>query len=149
VNHLRRYLETTIHDPRIAEPAEDELGYMTPSDADDTPAELYLEGEATMNGATFTPYSIATDDLSSHTREHTLPAHPAAPTLPQLHRTQGSIGTSRSRPEGSRPNGNGLYPTVPPAEMEPLGAPRWVASDATQDSRGSWKTSHSEASYGE
>lgn len=146
MNHLRRYLETTIHDPRIAEPAEDELGYMTPSDTDDTPAERYLEGEATMNDATFTQYSIVPDHVS---RE---PAHPPAPTLPpsqQLHRTQGSIGTSRSRPEGSRQNGNGFYPTAPSAEIEPLGALSWVASGATQDPRGSWKTSQYEVPYGE
>lgn len=156
MNHLRRYLETTIHDPRITEPTEDELGYVTPSDAEDTIAEPYLEGGATIvNDATFTPYSIAPDNSSSHTREHTLPTHPAAPTLPpsqQLHRTPGSIGTSRSRPEVSRQNGNGLYPTGPRAETEPLGAPSWVASGATQDSRSSWQTSqygHGEGPYGE
>jgi hypothetical protein len=45
-----------MHDPRIAELVEDELGDMTASDADDTPAEPYLEGEATVNDSVFTPY---------------------------------------------------------------------------------------------
>lgn len=144
-----------IHDPRIPEPAEGELEDMTPSDADDGPAEPYMEGEATVNDSTFAPYSIAPDQLSSHPRGYTLPAHPTAPTLspsPELHRTQASTGTLGSRPEGSRQHGNGLYPTVPSAEGDHLRAPCWVAPGATQDSKGSWQPSqygHSETPYGE
>lgn len=154
VNNLRKYLEATIHDPRITEPVEDELEDMTPSDADDTSAEPYLEGEATVNDSAFTPYSIAPNEISPHSRGYTLSAHPAAPLPPsqQLHRTQASTGTSRSRSEGSRQNRNGLYSTTPPAEMEHLNAPCWVAPGGTQDSRGGWQTSHyghNESPYGE
>ena len=155
MDDLRKYLGKTIHDPRIAEPVEDELDDMTPFDADDTPAEPYLEGETTVNDSTFPPYSVAPDDSPSHAREYTLSAHPAATPLPpsqQLHRTQPLTGTLKSRLEGSRPNGNGLYATIPPAQMEHLGAPCWVAPGTTQDSRGTWETSHyghSEAPYGE
>lgn len=155
MNHLRKYLETTIHDPRIAEPVEDEPEDMTPSDADDTPAEPYLEGEVTANDPAFGPYSIAPHEISPHRRGYTLPAHSAAPSLPpsqQLHRVQASTGTSRSRSEASRQNRSGLYSTTPPAEMEHLGAPCWVAPGVTQDSRGSWQTSQyvrNEGPYGE
>jgi len=152
VNQLRRYLETTIHDPRTVEPVEDELEDMTPSDVDDTPAEPYLEGKATVNDSTFTPYSTAPDERPPHSRGHTLHAHAAAPPLQQLHRTQASIATSRTRSDGSRQNGNGLYSTIPPAEMEHLRAPCWVAPSATQDSRSNWQASqygHNDAPYGE
>ena len=154
VNHLRKYLETTIHDPCIAELVEDELEDMTPSDADNTSVEPYLEGKVTVNDPAFMPYSIAPHEISPCSQGYTLPAPPAAPLPPsqQLHRTQAMTGTSRSRLEGSRQNCNGLYSTTPPAEMEHLGAPCWVAPGVTQDSRGSWQTSqsdHNEGPYGE
>ena len=137
MNHLRKYLETTIHDPRTAELVEDELEDMNPSDADDTSAEPYLEGEVTVNDSAFPPYSIAPHERSPRSRGYTLPAQTTAP-LP--------------RSEGSRQNRNGSYSTTPPAEMEHLGAPCWVAPGVTQDSRGSWQTSqyvHNEGPYGE
>ena len=154
MNHLRKFLETTIHDPRIAELVEDELEDMTTSDADDTSAEPYLEGEGTVNDSIFTPYSTAPNGVSPHTRGYTLPTHPAAP-LPrsqQLHRTQTSTGASRPRSEGSRQNRTGLYSTTPPGEMEHLSAQCWVAPGATQDARGGRQTSqygHNENPYGE
>jgi hypothetical protein len=153
VNQLRRHLETTIHDPRIMEPAEDELEDMAPSDAEDLLTDPYPEGDATVNDSTLAPYLVAPNESSLHTPGYAAPVHPATPSLPpsqQLDRMQASTGTSRSRPERSRQNGNGSYTTPP--EMEHLDTWYWVASSTTQDAGGSWQNpiyGHSEVPHGE